>query len=34
MYRAKNDTSNYASYPDSVELPKAVKPNEDPFAGW
>ncbi len=32
--RGKGDTSNYSTYPDSTELPKAVKPSEDPFIGW
>jgi len=32
--KGKGDTSNYASYPDSNELPKAVKAADDPFIGW
>jgi len=32
--KGKGDTTNYSTYPDSAELPKAVKPNEDPFVNW
>ena len=32
--RSKGDTSNFSSYPDSSELPKPIKPSEDPFVGW
>jgi len=32
--KGKGDTSNYSSYPDSTELPKALKTSEDPFLGW
>jgi protein kinase A len=32
--REKGDTSNYSTYPDSTELPKVVKPADDPFIGW
>jgi len=32
--KGKGDTSNFSSYPDSTELPKPVKPAEDPFIGW
>ena len=32
--RSKGDTSNYSTYPDSTEMPKAVKSTEDPFIGW
>lgn len=28
------DTSNYSEYPDSPELPKGLKPSEDPFLTW
>ncbi|CAD8053091.1 unnamed protein product [Paramecium primaurelia] len=28
------DTSNFATYPDSTELPDAVKPQDDPFKDW
>ncbi|CAD8083000.1 unnamed protein product [Paramecium sonneborni] len=28
------DTSNFATYPDSTELPDAVKPQDDPFKEW
>ena len=34
FYRNKSDTSNFATYPDSTELPKPVKQAEDPFANW
>ena len=29
--KSEGDTSNFSNYPDSPELPKEVKPNEDPF---
>ena len=32
--RGKGDASNYSTYPDSTELPKPVKPAEDPFINW
>lgn len=32
--RSKGDTSNFANYPDSTELPKAIKPADDPFIHW
>jgi hypothetical protein len=32
--KGKNDTSNYGSYPDSTELPKAIKSSDDPFINW
>ncbi|CAK63546.1 unnamed protein product (macronuclear) [Paramecium tetraurelia] len=28
------DTSNFATYPDSTELPDPVKPQDDPFKDW
>ena len=28
------DTSNFSEYPDSPELPKAIRPEEDPFLSW
>jgi len=34
LVKGKGDTSNFASYPDSTELPKAIKTSEDPFANW
>ena len=30
----EGDTSNYSEYPDSPELPKSLKPSEDPFLSW
>ncbi len=33
-FRGKGDTSNYSTYPDSTEEPKALKPSEDPFSNW
>ena len=30
----EGDTSNYSQYPDSPELPKPIKSNEDPFLNW
>lgn len=30
----EGDTSNYSQYPDSPDLPKALKTNEDPFLNW
>lgn len=32
--KGKGDTSNYSTYPDSTEIPQAVKASEDPFIGW
>lgn len=32
--KSKGDTSNFSTYPDSTEAPKAVKPAEDPFINW
>lgn len=32
--KKKGDTSNYSEYPDSPELPKALKPKNDPFLNW
>ena len=32
--RGEGDTSNYSQYPESQELPKALKPSEDPFLQW
>ena len=32
--KGEGDTSNYSQYPDSPELPKALKPAEDPFINW
>ena len=32
--RNKGDASNYSSYPDSTELPKPIKPADDPFINW
>ncbi|CAD8043716.1 unnamed protein product [Paramecium primaurelia] len=34
VVKNKGDTSNYSTYPDSTELPKPVKPTDDPFIGW
>lgn len=34
VIKGKGDASNYSTYPDSTELPKSVKPSEDPFANW
>lgn len=31
---SEGDTSNYSEYPDSPELPKPLKPSEDPFLKW
>lgn len=33
-FRSKSDTSNFAHYPDSNELPKPLKASEDPFLNW
>jgi protein kinase X len=30
----EGDTSNYSQYPDSPDLPKPLKSNEDPFINW
>lgn len=30
----EGDTSNYSQYPDSPDLPKPLKTNEDPFINW
>ena len=32
--KSEGDTSNYSQYPDSPELPKPIKPSEDPFINW
>lgn len=32
--KGRSDSSCFGTYPDSVELPKAVKPKEDPFINW
>jgi len=32
--KSKGDTSNYSTYPESNELPKPVKPADDPFMKW
>ena len=32
--KSEGDTSNFSQYPDSPELPKMLKPNEDPFLNW
>lgn len=32
--KSDGDTSNYSQYPDSPDLPKMLKPNEDPFLNW
>ena len=32
--RSPGDTSNYSEYPDSPELPRALKANNDPFLEW
>ena len=32
--KGEADTSNFSEYPDSPELPKAIKPSEDPFLSW
>lgn len=32
--RNKGDASNYSTYPDSTELPKPIKPADDPFINW
>ena len=34
VVKNKGDASNYSTYPDSTELPKAIKPIDDPFAAW
>ncbi|EAS03842.2 CAMP-dependent kinase catalytic subunit (macronuclear) [Tetrahymena thermophila SB210] len=34
VVKGKGDTSNYSSYPDSTELPKPIKPADDPFINW
>lgn len=31
---SEGDTSNYSEYPEEPELPKAMKPGEDPFLNW
>eukprot|EP01016_Furgasonia_blochmanni_P044644 TRINITY_DN6219_c0_g3_i4.p2 TRINITY_DN6219_c0_g3~~TRINITY_DN6219_c0_g3_i4.p2 ORF type:complete len:222 (+),score=51.51 TRINITY_DN6219_c0_g3_i4:452-1117(+) len=32
--KSKGDSSNFSTYPDSTELPRALKPSEDPFSAW
>ena len=32
--KSDGDTSNYSQYPDSPDLPKMLKQNEDPFLNW
>ena len=32
--KSEGDTSNYSQYPDSPDLPKMLKPSEDPFLNW
>lgn len=32
--KSDGDTSNYSEYPDSPELPKAIKSKNDPFLSW
>lgn len=32
--KSDGDTSNYSQYPDSPDLPKILKSNEDPFLNW
>ncbi|CAD8161756.1 unnamed protein product [Paramecium octaurelia] len=32
--RSENDTSNFADYPDSTELPDSIKQADDPFRDW
>ena len=32
--KCDGDTSNYSQYPEPLELPKALKPSEDPFLNW
>ncbi|CAD8100205.1 unnamed protein product [Paramecium sonneborni] len=32
--RSEDDTSNFAVYPDSTELPDPIKLNDDPFRDW
>lgn len=34
VVKTKGDASNYSTYPDSTELPKPVKPADDPFINW
>ena len=31
---SEGDTSNYSEYPDSPELPRALKASDDPFLNW
>ena len=33
-FQNEGDTSNFSDYPDSPELPKALKISEDPFLTW
>lgn len=32
--KGEGDTSHYSQYTDSPEMPRALKPNEDPFLNW
>lgn len=32
--KGDGDTSNFSQYPDSPDLPRALKANEDPFLNW
>jgi len=32
--KGEGDTSNFSQYPDSPDLPNALKANEDPFLNW
>jgi len=32
--KGEGDTSHYSQYPESSDLPKALKPSEDPFLNW
>lgn len=32
--KSEGDTSNFSQYPESPDLPKPLKPSEDPFLSW
>lgn len=32
--KGDGDTSHFSQYPESPEMPKALKPNDDPFLNW
>ena len=32
--KGEGDTSNFTQYPDSPDLPKAIKASDDPFINW